>query len=233
MTVEMTGDFEKDVIGWDIKTWKKGFPFFLANTNLDVSKKNKVLELGCGGQNGGVSLWLASLGFSVICSDVNEPNDLTKELHAKYGYDIEYKKIDAITMDIENKFDLVVFKSMIGGVSRHNDMEQAKKVLKNCYRALCNNGEVWFLENASGCFFHKAFRKKFGAGKNKWSYYSVSEYYKITAVFDTVAFSHVGFLSCFSKYSKLYNVLVKLDEFLERLIPFKWKYVIFGLLKKK
>lgn len=55
----------RDSIYWDTFNWSKSIVFwesYLKSLPID----SKALELGCG-KNGGLSLWLASRGYNVVC----------------------------------------------------------------------------------------------------------------------------------------------------------------------
>lgn len=75
----------KSAIGWDLSNWSRALDFWSSYCSFT----NKiVLELGCGCDNGGLSLWAASLGAKkVICSDYSLPHDVTVSIHKKYYFD--------------------------------------------------------------------------------------------------------------------------------------------------
>ncbi len=89
-------------IGWDGENWGRCFEFW--NQYLSFSDK-KVLELGCGCENGGLSLWAAHNGASeILCSDYSYPIASTLKIHEKYNFKsvINYIAIYALKIHYEN-----------------------------------------------------------------------------------------------------------------------------------
>jgi ubiquinone/menaquinone biosynthesis C-methylase UbiE len=110
---------------------------------LDLDKKMKVLDLGCG--NGYFSRMIASSGASVIGLDVAEP--LIKKARADIR-GVEFIVADAanIPEQVDNKFDAIVC------VLALQNMEHLDKVFKECARLLKKEGRFIFVLN------HPAFR---------------------------------------------------------------------------
>ena len=87
-------DFIDVVVGWDINSWSPVLDYW--KSAIKDEPRGKVLEIGCG--PGGLSMWLAELGYDVTCSDIELPGDAVRSLHQKYGYkNIEYAQVDALT----------------------------------------------------------------------------------------------------------------------------------------
>src|SRR5690606_19856240 len=109
--------------------------FWTRNIDLNSSAK-ECLELG--GRQGGLSLWLAVNGHHVICSDLDSPEAHASKLHSKYELNnrITYQAIDATEIPYENKFDLVVFKSILGGISRGGNDQRKQETIDQIYKAL-------------------------------------------------------------------------------------------------
>src|SRR5262249_46376472 len=133
-------------VEWDVYNWSKALDFWLAHTKHDISKCS-VLELGA--RNGGLSLWLALQGASIVCSDITFPSPIALKQHQAYAVShlIEYKSIDATCIPYENKFDVIVFKSLLGGVGAGGRKDLQSKALGEIYRALKKGGELFFAEN--------------------------------------------------------------------------------------
>ena len=115
-------DFKKlkyDIIGWDVENWSKAITFWDQSVNkLNIQLTNfSCLELGAG-ENGGLSLWLASIGNNVICSTYcpNSEQILNKikRIHEKYDIigSISYQQINALNIPRNSHYDLICFKSM-------------------------------------------------------------------------------------------------------------------------
>src|SRR5688572_9343259 len=108
----------KDIIQWDVKSWSAAIDYWEKEINWNLI--NDCLELG--GREGGLSLWLALKGKNVICSDLSEVRNTAEGLHKKYSLaNIIYEDIDATDIPYENHFDLIVFKSIMGGIGRNNN----------------------------------------------------------------------------------------------------------------
>ena len=170
----MTKEPLSDIIDWDIANWSKAINYWEGVVNLK-NKNYNCLELG--GRKGGLSLWLALNGNNVICSDLENPKEIAFDIHQKYDCKnlIQYQAIDATTIEYENHFDIVAFKSLLGGVSRDNKNEMKEKVAGEIHKALKQNGVLLFAENIESSILHQVLRKKFVKWGNEWNYLKVEE----------------------------------------------------------
>ncbi len=221
-----------DALGWDTENWSRGLKYLEKEIEL---KDKKVLELGCGGLNGGLSLWAACKGAKeIICSTYGNVINVTREIHRDYNIDfIKYSDVNALDIPYENEFDLIMFKSMLGGIAREN-FSYNQLVLKNCAKALKAGGLLIFAENLTSTYFHSFFRKKIK--KMTWHYYELNELEnEIKKIEDLEIIKHkeFGFIACFGINEKQRIMLGKLDSMLEKLCPDKWKYIQFWIIKKK
>ena len=114
----MTKELQKDIIQWDIRSWSKALTFW--EDHVDWENVENGLELG--GHEGGLSLWLALKEKTIVCSDLKDVKSTAEKLHLKHGVSsfITYQDIDATNIPYENHFDIIVFKSIIGGIGRDN-----------------------------------------------------------------------------------------------------------------
>ena len=225
-------NIEYDSTGWDTYNWGRGISFW--NKNIDFNSKT-VLELGCGCKNGGLSLWVASKGASdVVCSDYNEPTEQTKSMHKLYNFDtkITYKKISALEIPYENHFDIVIFKSMLGGISRNN-IEEVNLCLKQCKKALKPGGKLLVAENLVSTCVHKFTRKTFL--KRTWRYFNANELSAFLEYnnFKVTNREYLGITACFGRSERQRIFLGKLDKILfERILPEEKRYIIFLIAEK-
>lgn len=164
---------EVDVLQWDVLTWSKAIDYW--EKKVDWDKVNDCLELG--GRQGGLSLWLALKGKHVICSDLEDVKSTASKLHMNYKVEhpIEYQDIDATNIPYENKFDLIVFKSIIGGIAKIGGIEIQKKVFQEIYKALKPGGVLIFAENLIASPLHQFARKKFNKWGEYWRYLTIEE----------------------------------------------------------
>src|SRR5215813_3875062 len=82
----------RDILSWDVVNWSiclKVWDQHVTGTSRDA------LEIGTG--PGGLSLWLASKGHTVVCSDKVVPGAPVSTLHKQYGVSnrVIYEAIDA------------------------------------------------------------------------------------------------------------------------------------------
>ena len=100
----MNQKFIQDIIKWDVESWSKALYYW--EENVDWSLIENGLELG--GHSGGLSLWLASKGKNVVCSDLKNVQKSASELHLQYDFNsnIQYEDIDATNIPYENHFDI-------------------------------------------------------------------------------------------------------------------------------
>lgn len=124
----MTKELQNDIIQWDIKSWSKALSYW--DSNVEWDKVQNGLELG--GREGGLSLWLALKGKTTVCSDLKDVKSTAEKLHLNYDISslITYQDIDASDIPYENHFDIIVFKSIIGGIGREDNYEIQQKVFK-------------------------------------------------------------------------------------------------------
>jgi hypothetical protein len=222
-----------DIIGWDVVNWSQCLKYWESNITLDFNNCH-ALELGCQ-NNGGLSLWLALKGANVLCSGYEEISNDVKETHNYYINRslINYATVDATCIPYNNLFDIVCFKSVIGGIVRENSLHTACKVAHEIKHSLNNNGILLFAENIASTKMHRNLRKKYGYGKNNWRYFTIEEISKIFSCFSSLKYITFGFLGCFGRNEKQRRFLGNIDKyFLDNIVSEKKRYIIAGIAKK-
>ena len=217
-----------DIIQWDIKNWSKCLAFW--NKHADFNPKQKVLALG--EREGGMSLYFALKGHEVICSDYNPMPDTTKVMHAENGVGdkITYQKIDVKEIDLaDESVNVVVFKSVIGALGNKPDQENA---LKEIFRVLKPDGYFLFAENLEGSKLHQYLRKKFVGWGERWQYITNSDMVNWNAPYKSIITKPIGVLGLFGRSEKQRKFLAGFDRVLSPITPKKWRYILFGVLKK-
>nr|WP_255431094.1 class I SAM-dependent methyltransferase [Pedobacter sp. N36a] len=219
----------KDIIDWDIVNWAKALDYWEKNADLK-NKGYDCLELGTA--NGGLSLWLSLHQNKVLCTDLMPPKEKARSIHKKYNCDsnIEYAAMDALNIPFKDHFDVVVFKSILGGISQNGKDENKLKTLNEIHKALKPGGKLLFAENLEASLFHKMLRKKYGTPD--WNYLRWNEIEEIFQSYKNVSFTTVGFLGCLGRNEHQRNILGRIDHQIEMMIPQKMHYIMIGIADK-
>lgn len=226
----MNKSLVKDIIGWDIVNWSKAIHFWEKQVELEGKQLN-CLEVG--GRTGGLSLWLASKGHQVICSDLENSEKIAKPMHDQYGeLPIRYQAINALDISYENEFDIIVFKSILGGVSRGGNQQNKKKALKQIHKALKPGGKLLFAENLSASKLHQFLRKQFIKWGADWNYLHIDEMEWLFSDFSKINYKTVGFFGAFGRSEDQRNLLGKIDSFIDPVLGNKVKYILIGVAEK-
>ena len=227
----MTNELVKEIIQWDVKAWSPILKYW--DDKTDWNSVENCLELG--GREGGLSLFLALKGKKVVCSDLHQVEQTAKQLHVKHNIShlINYQDIDASNIPYENHFDVIVFKSIIGGIGYNDNYEIQKKVFSEIYKALKPGGKLLFAENLIASPFHQRLRKKFVTWGNSWRYISIEELTVCLKDFSSHEIKTTGLLGTFGRTEWQRNILSALDRlFFNKLSPTNWNYISYGVAVK-
>jgi len=222
----------RDIIEWDIRNWSNALRFWDHHLFQDLSGKT-ALEIGA--RSGGLSLWLAMKGATVTCSDLANPEKDARIIHEKYGIAsrITYQALDATDLPYENAFDIICFKSVLGGVGRNNHPELQARAIQQMHKALKPGGQLLFAENLIASPLHHYFRKKFVRWGSEWRYITIDEIKKYCSGFSSFSYGTAGFLGGFGRTESQRNALAFLDKYLlDKLVPDSWKYIVYGVATK-
>lgn len=218
----------QQIVGWDVENWSKAVDYWEKNAAVK-GRELECLELGSA--MGGMSLWLALNKNKVLCTDLNGPEPSAKALHEKYNCHtrVSYGALDATNMTYENTFDLVLFKSIMGGICTDDNSKKAR-LIDQMHKALKPGGMLLFAENLEATTLHKVARKRFGT--KGWNYLRLNEVDQVFAPFSSVQYSTAGFFGCFGRTERQRALLGKADALLDKLIPAASKYIVFGIAVK-
>lgn len=220
----------QDIISWDVYNWSRALDHWQQHGDVDQPRQ---LCMELGSRCGGLSLWLALKGHEVICTDLHLPAEEAQEVHKKYqtGKLIRYEKADAANITYENTFDIIIFKSTLGGVSaKDNALKQ--QTLKSIHRALKPGGRLLFAENLEGSALHRFMRRRFVQWGREWNYLKFDELPALFGDYRIVRHETIGFLGTFGRTEKQRKWLGRLDRFVEKLIPRSWRYIVMGVAQK-
>lgn len=221
---------KKEILEWDVVNWGRALDFWeqkLANTS-----RLNCLELGA--NKGGLSLWLASIGHQVICSDIYPVNKDVLLFHQKFSYhkNITYEIINANQIPYVDFFDVIIFKSVLGGVGRGNNKEDIEKAFLQIYKSLKPGGILLFAENLRGSKLHVFFRKKFIEWANDWNYVAKKDLIGYLQHFSKFEMRTTGFLGAFGFNESVKKIFGHIDRGLSFVLPSNWQYIIYGYAKK-
>lgn len=220
-----------DILQWDVKSWTK--PLLYWEKNIDWDSIENCMEIGA--RQGGLSLWLALKGKKVVCTDLIDTQQTAEALHKKYNVEnnITYLDINAANIPFENQFDLIVFKSIIGGIGKDNNFDIQVQVFKEIHKALKPGGKLLFAENLKASFVHQAFRKVFVKWGNSWRYVSYNEFQTFLEPFSAKKMKTTGFLATFGRSNAQRKLLYEIDNnVLNPIIAEKYKYICYGIAEK-
>lgn len=186
----------KDIIDWDVDNWSQALPFW--EPVIDKQQPGaKILAIGERG--GGLSLWLALKGFHVICTDRKLPLPQAESLHEKYGVEdkITYRELDIVHADIQGQFDIVILKSVIGGLkgeygstaSRNEDTRH--QAVQNIYKLLKPGGYLLTADNMHGSWLMQ-WPRKLQNKNNSWHYFTPQEIARLLNSFSSVSTRYFG-----------------------------------------
>ena len=220
----------KDFVIWDTVNWARAIHYWEKHIPLRAEKLH-CLELGS--HQGGLSLWLKSHNHEVICSDLQTPEETASAYHKQFGItDISYQAIDATNITYKEHFDIITFKSMLGGASRGGNDKNKKIVLEQIHQALKPGGKLLFAENLEASFMHRYLRKKFIKWGQDWNYLKYNETKDLFSIFTDVKFVTAGFFGTFGRNEKQRRILGRIDNFTSPLIPKRFKYILIGVATK-
>jgi len=221
----------KDIIDWDVVNWSKALNFWESKVHQINEHPLTCLELGA--QKGGLSLWLALKGHQVICSDLESPEQLAIKLHKKYKVEnqITYQAIDATNIYFNKKFDLIILKSVLGGVSRNNQHHLKQQTIDSIYNALKPGGILLFAENLKSTHLHQVLRNKYN-NSGCWNFMDYNEITKLFTKFEKLEIKTTGFFGTFGRTEFQRNILGNIDSFLNYFIPEHKRYIVFGVATK-
>ena len=224
--LERDGELIRDIASWDVRTWSTAILYWESVLGTP-DRPLRCLEIGAG--SGGPSLWLALQGHDVVCSNWQLSREHAAPLHDKYGVSdrIQYTDVDATHIPYENEFDLIVFKSVIGGVGSKAAQDLA---MDGILRALKPGGRLLFAENLRGTVLHRLARAiAYKVRGTSWRYVTLKELRPHLAKYSQHDIRTTGFLGMFGLSEPGRDALAAVDDAVfNRIVPGSWQYVSYG-----
>lgn len=228
----------KDIIEWDILNWSQIIPQWTPIIE-SMPKDSKVLAVG--ERDGGLSLWLALLGFDVTCTDRVGPTQEAGKLHKKYGVEdkVSYKELDIVNCDWDGEqYDIILIKSVIGGVmavygdKTTRNFDTQKKAVANMYHLLKPGGVLLSVENMKGNSLLHLMRKVTGKAGG-WRHFTWQEIKELYGSFDEVKTKTFGVLPTLFSNNAINKINFSLNKYLLDILPPQTKYVAITTARKK
>jgi 2-polyprenyl-3-methyl-5-hydroxy-6-metoxy-1,4-benzoquinol methylase len=217
----------RDILEWDTVNWSVCFKAWEGHIPIEPSD---CLEIGCGA--GGLSLWLASKGHRVVCSDINMPGKSVRQLHQSYGvsHKISYEAIDATDIPYTEQFDIIALKSVLGGIWAKNGLENMQQAIREIHKSLKPNGKLLFAENLRSTPIHMFCRKRLlNRHEHSWQYPTIEEMRDFLSDFSSVNYQLAGFLGTFGRTETQRIIMGYIDKILVPIVPKEWNYIMAGV----
>lgn len=203
-----------------------------------LPRSSKVLAIG--ERNGGLSLWLALMGFQVICTDINDIAEQAKQLHTRYNVadKIEYKTFDVVndTWPAE-QFDIIIAKSVIGGVksirsdASSRTFKTQQQAVDNIHSMLKTDGYFFSAENMQGGIITRLYRK-LGNRTSGWRYLTYSELQILFSHFAIVQTKTFGILPTLFSFRVYNRIAFWINKYVLFFLPSRTKYIAFTIARK-
>ncbi|MCU0240103.1 MAG: class I SAM-dependent methyltransferase [Pyrinomonadaceae bacterium] len=216
-------------VEWDVRNWSVALEFWQMHTKKKIAE-SKVLEIGA--NFGGLSLWFASKGASVVSTDFKGVREEAVRLHksSEFSHLIRHETVNALEIPYTEEFDIVVFKSVIGVF---DDINLQKKSIREMHKALKKGGELFFAENLVASPLHNFMRRKMVKWGTSWRYITIDEMDEFLEPFADKCLQTNGFAGTFGRTEFQRNLFALGDQMIfEHIIPPKWKYIIAGVASK-
>jgi len=221
----------EDIVGWDVGTWSRAVRFWDAQLGRDGESLD-CLEMGAG--PGGPSLWLASRGHRVVCSNLMNTGAMARPLHERRGVTslIAYEDIDAASIPYTSRFDVIVFKSVLGGIG--SNFASSKQAIDGMRAALKPGGRVFFAENLRGGILHRIVRALANRHRNAaWRFMTVGQYREMFRAFSSLSVDSTGVVAVFGLTERHRRALATIDDAVfNRVMPRSGRYMIYGVATK-
>ena len=188
----------QSIFGWNALAWNQALKRAISISNVELPNKCNILEIGAG-PSSTISLILDDPQniITVGYYNKNYENRIKARLDFLPLESVYYTKLVDINY-IEGKFDVILIKSVLGGLFRSPKCakQQINTLVKKIVHQNLNSGGLLItLDNGSSLF--EKLINSFGARKNKWYFF------KLGTLEDQTFQTSFGFLSAFSVTTRL------------------------------
>lgn len=215
---------KKKFFEWDYYQWSESMMIW--RKYLENSSDKIALEIGA--RNGGLSIMLSNkYDINVICTDLTNPEGRVHLIHHEFDLNkISFKRSDVTSLNFDdNTFDIVVFKSVLGGLKSR---KQQLKAIREIYRVLKPGGVLLFAENLVSSKIHQFLRKKFIKWSKHWRYLELKDLNEYLFQFKCIEKETTGFFSNLLPLQFLKYITYRIDMLFIKLIPKKFHYLTYG-----
>ena len=227
----MTQELKQAILQWDVRSWQPALNYW--EQQISWHQIKTACELGA--RQGGLSLWLALKQIRTLCTDLSHAKQTALPLHNQYPVSafLNYADVNATAIPFRNEFDLIVFKSILGGIGKNDQYEKQQLVMQQILQALKPGGKLLFAENLAASQMHQQLRKSFVSWGGTWRYLHLREMHKLLEPFSAYSLQTTGFLAVLGRSETQRNLLAMADAVLfNRLCPTEWHYIAYGMAEK-
>ncbi|MDQ3099943.1 MAG: class I SAM-dependent methyltransferase [Bacteroidota bacterium] len=217
-----------DVLQWEVRSWSRALKFWEQN----IPATRPIRALGIGERDGGLSLWFASKGIDVVCTDLDPFPAATRKMHDAYGVSdrIYLDRADATSLRFpDQSFDIIFFKSVIGALCTKEKQLQA---IQEFHRVLKPGGLLCFAENLSGTLLHGYLRKRFVAWNSYWRYLHSDHDRDLFNSFRIVNDRTNGLIANLGRSETQRDLLARIDGMIAPMVPSHWRTIWYGVAIK-
>lgn len=214
---------------WDTATWSRAVRAWGPDLLDREATDHPVRCLEVGARRAGLSAWLASRGHHCVASDRVLPE---RPNHPGDGR-VEPAVLDLLAAPLEQRFDVIVVKSVLGSVRSLHGEGGLQKAQANLVTMLADGGAVWFAENLAASPVHRFVRRRFVAWADRWHYFTPGELRSAMAPGCEVdTFATTGLAAAFGRTESQRDLLARVDSAVESVVPEAARYVGYGVARK-